>query len=346
MLTNTQLFVTDAMENSTRYEALKFEYGNVIGQTEQTSILLSEEDILGLTITIIYRILRLIQGGLAIFGNSLTILIIYKYEELRDNCTNIMVACLALADLLAGLAPILSGLREVLPNAPLVWKAICYIELYVNFISVLGNMYSIAFLTIDRFVYMIKPMRYVDLFTPFRGLIAVVILWLFICLKVFCLMFVMAKVDVNQPCVFGESVYMVVVTQVAIISIIVVSVYIKIGFIVSELKKNEPHISMFPPEGQEEQRNKLRERKTAKTIGLVLGTFLFCYFVPAFYTLAVLLLYQPPYPFGILIGNRIATLIYWIQSNVNPWIYGKRNIMFAKYYRKILGLNTNHIYPD
>ena len=45
---------------------------------------------------------RVVQSILAVFGNGLTLVTIFKYEELQTS-TNIFIASLALSDFIAGL---------------------------------------------------------------------------------------------------------------------------------------------------------------------------------------------------------------------------------------------------
>ncbi len=77
--------------------------GNSTEDGEQT-VLLAQE-FLGPTVETIPLIFRQIQGLMAFAGNFLTILIVLKYEEMRDTCTHLVIASLALADMLGGFIP-------------------------------------------------------------------------------------------------------------------------------------------------------------------------------------------------------------------------------------------------
>ncbi len=77
--------------------------GNSTEYGEQT-VLLAQEFI-GPTVEMVPLIFRQVQGTVAFTGNFLTILIVLKYEELRDTCTHLLIASLALADMLAGIVP-------------------------------------------------------------------------------------------------------------------------------------------------------------------------------------------------------------------------------------------------
>ncbi len=317
---------------------------NMTGSEKQT--ILSEEEILGPAINIIYLMVHLIQGGLAFTGNLLTILIVFRYEELRDSCTHLMIASLALADMVAGFVPYLSLAGRFLSESPSVWISLCYLELFMRFSSIMGNLYSMLIVTVDRYVYLTRPLRYEQFFTPFNGLIAICITWLFSISQPLVILVFWTTIDVDLPCrlVSIAEITALVILQPAVVSIFVIlPAYIRIGLLVRKLKKTEPHLSLFAPEAQPAQRKKLKERRMAKTMGLVLGVYLGAWSSVMMGTILLGRLYKPPYPFGILLLNRIFVIIYWMQSVLNPFLYGGRNKTFAKYYRKILGLKPSDL---
>ena len=268
---NSSIFL-DNIESSTSNLGTE----NITGDGKQTILL--EEEILGSTINIIYLILRLIQGGVAFAGNLLTILIVFKYEEMRDSCTHLIVASLALADMIAGLGPYLSLARFFSSQSPTAWISICYVELFINVSSSFGNLYNMLLVTVDRYVYLTRPLRYEQFFTPFNGLIAICITWVFIVLQPLAILVFGTRLNVNLPCriVSVSPVYSNVFGSLPfIISIsLILPAYVRIGLLVRKLKENEPHLSLFAPEVQATQRKKLQERKMAKTMGLVLGVYL------------------------------------------------------------------------
>ena len=75
------------------------------------------------------------------------------------------------------------------------------------------------------------------------------------------------------------------------------------------------------------------------TIGVVLGTYLICYLPAAAYTSIAMMVYKPPFPFGILLGNRILRVVYKMQCVLNPFLYGWKNKKFRQAYRRLLFRN-------
>ncbi len=260
-----------------------------------------------------------------------------------------MVASLAAADMIGGLGPYVSLAGLFSSGSPSVWIPVCYVELSVNVFSAFGNMYNMLLVTVDRYVYLTWPLRYEQFFTPSNGLIAIIITWVFLTVQMLTTLIFGSSVDMNLPCgiiaarkkdsaVFAFQPIIMFIMTISLI----LPAYIRIGLLVRKLQKNEPHLSMFPPEAQAAQRKKLKERKMAKTMGLVLGVYLGAW---ASVVSATILnaLYKSPYPFGIVLLIRFFRIIYWMQSVLNPFLYGRRNKTFAKYYRKILRLKPSQI---
>ncbi len=205
----------------------------------------------------------------------------FKYEEMRDSCTHFLIASLALADMMAGIGPYFTLARLFSSQSPNAWISICYVELFMNLSSQNGNMYNMLLVTVDRYIYLTRPLRYEQFFTPFNGLIAIGITWLLIAVNLLVILAFGTSVDMNLPCGVIEVSKMsspLFVFQPFIMFIMTISLilpaYIRIGLLVRKLQKNEPHLSLFAPEAQPAQRKKLKERRMAKTMGLVLGVYL------------------------------------------------------------------------
>ncbi len=82
------------------YYTPSIETENITEDGRLTNLL--PQEVLGPTINTLFLILRVIQGGFAVTGNLLTILIVLRYEELSDRATPLLIGSLALADMLAG----------------------------------------------------------------------------------------------------------------------------------------------------------------------------------------------------------------------------------------------------
>ena len=311
------------------------------------STTVSEQDILTPAVDIIFMILYGLQGSIAIGANLLSIIAVCKFDFLREDCACRFVASLALADFVAGIGAYISIAGSAMSTAHSSWSLICEVELFLQILSVLGNVYNILCVTIDRLIYIIRPLRYISIVTEFRTQVAIYSVWSAIVIQT--VLLIVFDVSVNEKrCTVrdasSDTGYHLILAQIGgITCLIIVPCYIVIMWTSDRLKKTEPHVTHFAPELQAEQIEKLKQRKMAKTMGLVLGTFILCYALPLIYRGVVFKLYTAPLPLRFLVGERISKLIFWFQFMANPFIYGWRNKAFSKAYRKLLGLKPSQV---
>ena len=301
----------------------------------------SEEEILGPAVVWTYLIIRAIQGVLAILGNLLTIVVVSWYDTLKENGTCRTVASLALADMFAGIGPFTAIARYTISKSSAL-SLICCLENFFELLAAFGNVYNILLATIDRYIYIAKPLRYISIVTPRRASVAILMVWIMAIVQTSLIIAWDSDVSEWVPCKWSNvsykiGVYLSLLQLWVITFCIIIPVYGKIGCITWHLQKNEPHISNYPPENQSQQKKKLQERKMVTTIGLVLGVYLTCYIPRSLFDLSTTLLFDTPLPFGILLGYRMLNVVYKMQSVLNPFIYGWKNKMFQRAYLKMLG---------
>ena len=123
---------------------------------------------------------RLIEGFLAILGNTLTIVAIAKYEFLRSN-TNMLICNLAISDLVGGLSPIFLLAQYICQTDVHVWVGLCATEQFVNMSSSGLNIITIAWISLDRFIYINFPLRYSAIVRRPQIIAAIIFSWVYIC---------------------------------------------------------------------------------------------------------------------------------------------------------------------
>ncbi len=309
----------------------------------------TDAEILGFAVNTTLLVILGLQGCIAITTNLITIIVVTKYTFLSDEPTSRFVVSLASADLLAGLAAFLDiTLTSNLELNSTSWLIMCKIKLCIALFSIIGNVYNGLFVTIDRFLYMIKPMRYVSIVTTFRASVSILCLWSVVAVHV--VMFLILDYDVNtydKVCSFTRSVSktgrFVIITEYSIIFITVILAYCKIILTVQHLKKTQPHISNYPPEQRLNQMKKLRQYNMSITLGFVLGTFIISNTIPMIYNLVVAKVFDfDRFSFNGALTNRIAKLIFWAQYMLNIFIYGWRNKSFRKAYKKLFHIRETN----
>ncbi len=313
-----------------------------ITQGKTTSQLYSEYDILGPGLSWTYIILQGLQGIFAMVVNLLTMIAVYRFEFLWENSGCRMVAGLALADFFGGVTPLFELIPRLFTSSISLLNAFCYVQASCELLAGFGNVFCTLLCTIDRYIFITKPLRYFSIVTPGRALRAIFITWMVIVLQIILMLAFGPSFDAEITCGYDRivselAVYLVVGQFVLVTFFVIIPLYMIIGCTAYKLSRNEPHYSNYPSEAQAIQKAKLRERKMVKTIGWVLGTFLVCFILVLAYSMFLILSgYSDPLPFGILLTHRIIVLVYNIQFILNPFIYTWKNLLFRKAYKRLL----------
>ncbi len=311
------------------------------------SVPLTEEEILGFTLTTIYLTLRGLQGTIAITANLLTIIAVCKCECLWEKCTVRFVVSLACADLVGGVAAFVHIARNIVVTVPIQGVLLCYVELFLGMLSGYGNVYTILYVTIDRFIYITRPMRYDEIVTKSRAIAAIVIVW---CVNVFQIIIQLGfavPVSIGQPCEMDKLMKKIIpygLPQILLVSFgVVLPCNIKIMLTVRHLNQTEPHLSCYPPELQAQQRERLKQRKMAKTMAYVLIPYFMCNYLPSFYPWIYQTLTNDSHSLTSVLGTRICGLLFWVQTLSNPFVYGYKNLEFRQAYKKLLCSRNNSV---
>ncbi len=314
--------------------------GNITKLDNESTGTISEEEILGYTLSTIYLAVRTLQASTGIIANLLTIITVSKVDFLWENCTSRFVLSLAFADLTVGGGLFLALIRELVTTTSPLWYPLCRGEMFLLLTSGFGNFYSILFITIDRYIYLTKPLRYVSIVTLSRASISIFVLWCFIIVQVLLQHVFNISVDISKPCAMREYIKRKGTSlwepQFVLATLIILPLYVKIAILIKHLRRTEPHISHFAPERQAQQREKLKERNMARTMLYVMGTFFGCYIPPLIFETIADRWQTDPLPFAIVLGKRVSRVILWIHCMINPFIYGWKNELLRRGYQKLL----------
>ena len=120
--------------------------------------------------TYFYIAVRVLEGLLAIISNSLTIGAVVTQQSLRIGNTNILIAFLAGFDLVSGFVPPFVLLKHIYHQRKYahIWKWVYFFDSLINTLSSNGNVTFIVLISLDRFIYISAPLRYVSLVTRSR----------------------------------------------------------------------------------------------------------------------------------------------------------------------------------
>ncbi|XP_078504113.1 trace amine-associated receptor 3-like [Lissotriton helveticus] len=277
---------------------------------------------------------------IAILGNLAIMISISHFRQLHSP-TNFLILSLAATDLLVGFIVMpYSMIRSVEKCWPFGY-VFCRIQYSFDLMFTFASIFHLCSIAIDRFYAVCDPLRYSTKMTMpvIRGL--VVYCWSLPAVFAFGVVFTDSQgsgIEGYETLVFCFSVCSITFNKFWSIgmflasffapSFVMVGIYIKI-FVVS--KRHAHIINKMSSMGKDEANHNLSkktDRKAAKTLGIVMGVFLTCWF-PIF-TVALL------EPFlGLSMPEDLFEVLMWlgyINSSCNPLIYG----FFYPWFRKAL----------
>ena len=231
---------------------------------------------------------------LIIVGNTLVLLATWK-EKILHQPNKYFVACLAVADLLVGL--FVGPLKVYLVNLDRESRRntsihLCRFSVWIDTLALTASVYTLMFISFDRYLKISKPLQYKSRMTPSKSLKIIFIIWListafatyaatpnsgsngFIAGGNFC-----RSLDINKQ----KGFYTFLSVSVIFLAAIVMMVMYACIFVVAHkrqkmLRSGELGETCSP--GQHlRQRSVLRQDlKIVKMLLTVLGVFLICWF--------------------------------------------------------------------
>ncbi|KAL6485486.1 hypothetical protein MHYP_G00048780 [Metynnis hypsauchen] len=279
---------------------------------------------------------------MTVFGNLLVIISISHFKQLHSP-TNFIILSLAWVDCLLGCL--------VMPFSMVRWVEGCWLlgELFCQIHSSLDMMLSIAsilhlcLVSVDRFVAICEPLRYRMKVTNANVAVSIAVIWLFSCVFSFGIVFSKVNImDLDEhmlnPCVgncaliFNKEWGVIApLLNFYIPGTIMSCLYLKI-FHVARRQAKVISDGTAVMSGEKSQVSEQRERKAAKTLGIVMGVFLLCW-LPFFLTTVI----DPFLGFSTPVDVFDALVWFgYFNSMFNPLIYGFFYPRFQKAFKIII----------
>ncbi|KAL2781177.1 melatonin receptor type 1A [Daubentonia madagascariensis] len=269
-----------------------------------------------------------------ILGNLLVILSVYRNKKLR-NAGNIFVVSLAVADLVVAIYPYPLVLTSIFNNGWNLGYLHCQISGFLMGLSVIGSIFNITGIAINRYCYICHSLKYDRLYSNKNSLCYVFLIWV--------LTFVAIVPNLRTgtlqydpriySCTFAQSVssaytVAVVVFHFILPMIIVTFCYLRIWILVLQVRRrvkpdNKPKL-------------KSQDFRNFVTMFVVFVLFAICWAPLNFIGLAV-----ASDPAGMVprIPEWLFVASYYMayfNSCLNAIIYGLLNQNFRKEYRRII----------
>ncbi|XP_071944222.1 trace amine-associated receptor 1-like [Antedon mediterranea] len=275
-----------------------------------------------------------------IVGNSL-VLFVLRQTRNYDASQFVLLGSLAFVDLLTGIIAVPMFMWACILRGSLYLQNIdvCQIQYIPSNICISVSVCHLLFITVDRYVSIMKPLQYHKLVNLNRIYFSIALSWVIGCVYgTVELFWAMDKIEgiffcyqIDQRA--SDVQRYITLFMMSIGTILLITMYFRI---VLEARKHERHIVSIPVS----TRNIVRRRyRAAKTSAIIIGAFVIVY-LP--YTLRPVV-----YSFGyqrsdlywyVLIGD---VLIY-MNSAVNPFIYVCRLQQFSSALRRIFNKKSSY----
>uniref|UniRef100_A0A8D3C3R5 G-protein coupled receptors family 1 profile domain-containing protein n=1 Tax=Scophthalmus maximus TaxID=52904 RepID=A0A8D3C3R5_SCOMX len=113
---------------------------------------------------------------MTVCGNALLIALVFAHRSLR--CTsNCFLVSLFLSDLMVALVVMPPAMLNVLCGAWVLWPAFCPIWLCFDVMCCSASILNLCVISLDRYLFIISPLRYKQRMTPARALLLVGAAW-------------------------------------------------------------------------------------------------------------------------------------------------------------------------
>ena len=272
-----------------------------------------------------------VSGISTIIGNLVILLALYKTPSLKT-VSNYFVGSLACADLFVGLFAnslyvALSGfvsLQEIqeLKNA----------ETFVWLFTTTVTTFSLCFVAIDRYVAIIRPLRYPQIITTNRFYLATIWTWIFAVLFA-ASSFYLPYGDLPKLWLIGSFVTFFFPLGVLLFC------YCRIYLVAKEQnsrRKRQPTIH-----GSSRSVDELKNTKAALTFAIITGLFAALFLPTLVVNFVGIALQRHCHRMWLTIAWFWAAAVSFTSSAINPWIYAIRMANFKKALKQLLCKTPN-----
>ncbi|XP_070979234.1 trace amine-associated receptor 13c-like [Oncorhynchus clarkii lewisi] len=260
-------------------------------------------------------------SAVTVFLNLLVIISISHFKQLHTP-TNLLILSLAVSDLLVGLIVIPVATLTIMESCWGFGEYFCVFQFYITFLCTSLSLGNLVLISIDRYVAVCDPLLYHSKITITRMMCFISITWC--CCIIYDAVIIQNFVNVQTPsrclkeCFIVEGIIWDNIIYIVFIMVvpcsIIITLYMKI-FVVARSQARKVFSKEAASESgvQTVQANK-SERKAAKTLGIVVFTYLLSW-IPSLFIYFV---------FSVIGDHLISyftSYLAFVNSLINPIIY-------------------------
>nr|XP_006010958.1 PREDICTED: trace amine-associated receptor 1-like [Latimeria chalumnae] len=299
---------------------------------------------------------------ITVCGNLVVIISIAHFKQLHTP-TNFLVMSMAVVDLLLGSMVMPYSMVRSVENCWYFGDIFCKVHSSTDMMLCTASILHLCFVAVDRYYAVCNPLQYKAKITGFVVMMMITISWMLPAVVSFAVIFLglhMKGVEEfynnHTKCTGGCVLFLNEASLVfgSMISfyvpgVIMVCIYGKIYLIASKQARAIKGVANKAKEASRSRISRNRERKAAKTLGIVMGDFLLCWFPYLFCNIMdPFLNYRtPPVLFEVLVWFA------YLNSTFNPIMYGFFYIWFREALKIILfgkgfqcGSSTINLFSD
>lgn len=285
-------------------------------------------------------------------GNFMVCLVVYLHRRLRT-VTNYFIVSLAVSDLLISVLTVPFRIHQTLHNGVFCLNAaLCWTWLLTDLTCGIASICNLAAISVDRYIAIVHPFRYHSLMTTTVGWVVIGIVWIYSVAWAALSSFNWTDygeqhVETKYRCRKQDRIFYTVVTAMDFYVPLMI-VLIMYGLVFRVAMNQARAVASLQPTSSRDRRgrrfsiNIVKEVKAAKTLAIVIGAFVICWF--PFFTLLLISLWklevlQPPRVSEQTLVALRGTFNYvlpTINSTLNPIIYALFNRDFRSAFFRLL----------
>lgn len=259
---------------------------------------------------------------LSISGNALVIASFYYYKKIRKSVTNCFIVSLAVSDLMVAFLSEPFWLSYQITNwqsFPQGWDLNTFITFWtiLDISCAIASIVNLMFISIDRYFAIKSPLTHHTRMTPETSVWIIIALWLY---------------SIGTGCVFLIHEWkwrylLIFIIGFVVPLIIMIFCYVGIMVVISSKARLSNQVGSTRLD---------KEFKTAKSLGVVTGSFVFCWL--PFFIVSLLYQYCPVCKDEIEKMPAIVSAAKWLHylnSCLNPIIYAFLNPTFKVAFRNL-----------
>lgn len=303
----------------------------------------------------------------ALLGNLLVLYAFFSYHRLRNSVTNYYIASLAFSDLMT--ATLVVPLELDIFIKDFVWthgEVACRMWSTLYLLVIPGSIINLCAVTLDRFIVLQVPLRYTELMTPKRAMVAIILLWSYALITA-CLpvlgwrehqYFVFRYLN-GLNCVFVLTQDYVILINIANFLIPMIFMAICWSLIYQIARKHQRRVKKLArsmsvnettmtltmtnganggtsmSDGHQTKKSIKKHLKGSKYIAIIVGLFFLCWLPYTLLSLAVSICGQICFVGTPQEISHILLVMGYLNSALNPYLYPFHDRQFKEAFKNI-----------